>query len=49
MGFRVFRRSCETHSEYASKISGCGRCRWGTDQILRPENIPAICSDPRLR
>ncbi|VDB87979.1 Bgt-51966 [Blumeria graminis f. sp. tritici] len=27
MGFRVFRRSCETHSEYASKMSGCGRCR----------------------
>ncbi|VDB88164.1 Bgt-50605 [Blumeria graminis f. sp. tritici] len=25
MGFRVFRRSCETHSEYASKMSGCNR------------------------
>ncbi|VDB85662.1 Bgt-50039 [Blumeria graminis f. sp. tritici] len=23
MGFGVFRRSCETHSEYASKMSGC--------------------------
>ncbi|VCU39257.1 Bgt-51785 [Blumeria graminis f. sp. tritici] len=48
MGFCVFRRSCETHSEYASKMSGCGRCRWGTDQILRPQNIPATCSDLRL-
>ncbi|VCU40625.1 Bgt-51661 [Blumeria graminis f. sp. tritici] len=26
MGFRVSQRSCETHSEYASKMSGCGRC-----------------------
>ncbi|VCU39353.1 Bgt-50005 [Blumeria graminis f. sp. tritici] len=30
MGFRVFRRSCETHSEYASKMSGCDRRRRGT-------------------
>ncbi|VDB89021.1 Bgt-51973 [Blumeria graminis f. sp. tritici] len=49
MGFRVFRGCCEPHSEYASKISGCDRCGWGTNQILRPENIPATCSDPRLR
>ncbi|VDB87932.1 Bgt-51958 [Blumeria graminis f. sp. tritici] len=31
MGFRVFRRSCETHSECVSKMSGCGRCGWRTD------------------
>ncbi|VDB87780.1 Bgt-51814 [Blumeria graminis f. sp. tritici] len=48
MGFRVFRRSCETYSEYASKLSGCGRCGWRTDHILRPENISATCSDLRL-
>ncbi|VDB90368.1 Bgt-51179 [Blumeria graminis f. sp. tritici] len=38
MGFCVFRRSCETHSEYASKMSGCDRCGLGTNKILRPEN-----------
>ncbi|VDB83850.1 Bgt-50199 [Blumeria graminis f. sp. tritici] len=48
MGFRVSRRSCETHSEYASKMSGCDRCSWGTNLISRPENIPATCSDQRL-
>ncbi|VCU40819.1 Bgt-50594 [Blumeria graminis f. sp. tritici] len=48
MGFCFFRRSCETRSEYASKMSDCGTCGWGTDQIFRPENIPATCSDPRL-
>ncbi|VCU41346.1 Bgt-51564 [Blumeria graminis f. sp. tritici] len=48
MGVCVFRRSCETNSEYASKMSGCGRCVWGTNQILRPENVTATCSDLRL-
>ncbi|VCU39618.1 Bgt-50919 [Blumeria graminis f. sp. tritici] len=48
MGFRVFRRSCETHSVYASKMSGCDICGWGTDQILRPKNIQAKSSDPSL-
>ncbi|VDB84363.1 Bgt-51508 [Blumeria graminis f. sp. tritici] len=48
MGFRVFRRSCETHSEYASKMSGCDTCGLRTNQMLRPENIPATCSDLRL-
>ncbi|VDB88149.1 Bgt-50612 [Blumeria graminis f. sp. tritici] len=48
MGFRVFRRSCETHSEYASKMSGCHRYGWGTNQRLRPESIPATYSDLRL-
>ncbi|VDB90372.1 Bgt-51182 [Blumeria graminis f. sp. tritici] len=31
MGFRVSRRSCETHWDYASKISSCGRCGWETN------------------
>ncbi|VDB94735.1 Bgt-51895 [Blumeria graminis f. sp. tritici] len=31
MGFRVFRRSCETHSEYARKMSGCDKCGWGSN------------------
>ncbi|VDB93880.1 Bgt-51199 [Blumeria graminis f. sp. tritici] len=48
MEFRVFRRSCETYSEYASKMSGCDRCGLGNSQILRPENIPATSSNPRL-
>ncbi|VDB89463.1 Bgt-51216 [Blumeria graminis f. sp. tritici] len=48
MGFRVIQRSCEAHSEYASKISGCDTCGWGNNQILMPENIPATCSDQRL-
>ncbi|VCU40643.1 Bgt-51664 [Blumeria graminis f. sp. tritici] len=48
MGFRVSRRSCETHSEYASKMSGCDRCGWGNNQIFRPENIPANMLDPKL-
>ncbi|SZF00605.1 unnamed protein product [Blumeria hordei] len=41
------RRYCETHLEYVIKILGCHRYGYGTNLILRPENIPAACSNPR--